>query len=64
MKALELRPNSIEPHQHLAGLYLKQGRTDEAIAHYRHVLAIKPDNAEARAALERLLANPDLKIRN
>ena len=64
-KAIELRPNSVEPHQHLAEIYSKQGRTADAIVEYRRVLAIKPDNAEARAALESArLANPDLKIRN
>jgi len=54
--AVRLEPNFGAAHFGLAGVLLEQGRTDDAIEHYREVLRIRPDAAEARQALERLVA--------
>jgi pimeloyl-ACP methyl ester carboxylesterase len=49
-----LYPGSWRAHESLAEACADRGRTDEAIRSYRRSLELNPENANARAALERL----------
>ena len=55
-KALEIRPDYPEAHNHLGNALAGGGRLDEAIADYRKALKIKPDFAEAHSNLGNVLA--------
>lgn len=46
-QALRVRPDSAEAHLDLGNIYLRDGNTREAIAHYRQVLRVRPDDALA-----------------
>ncbi len=56
-----LYPGSWRAHDSLGEAYADRGRTDEAILSYKRSLELNPENASARAALERL-ARPIKKI--
>jgi tetratricopeptide (TPR) repeat protein len=49
--ALEVTEHNYVAHANLGGILLKQGKTDEAIAHFVAAQRIKPDLAEAQADL-------------
>jgi tetratricopeptide (TPR) repeat protein len=49
--ALEVTEHNYAAHANLGGILLKQGKTDEAIAHFVAAQRIKPDLAEAQADL-------------
>ncbi len=49
-----LYPGSWKAHESLGWACADRGRTDEAIRSYKKSLELNPDNADARAALERL----------
>jgi proline iminopeptidase len=50
-------PRAFDAFQMLGEVYTKTGKTDLAIRSYRRSLAIRPDNGECRAALQRLEAD-------
>jgi Flp pilus assembly protein TadD len=50
------RPNQPTIHKNLALLFTQQGKTDEAIQHYRQVLKYRPNDTDAYNNLEALLA--------
>jgi pimeloyl-ACP methyl ester carboxylesterase len=51
---VSLYPGSWAAHDSLGEAYANRGRKDEAIRSYRKSLELNPDNANAKAALERL----------
>jgi len=58
--AVRINPAYFEAYDSWGIVALKQGRVDEAVAHFQAALQIKPDYAPARQHLERarsLLAN-------
>ena len=46
-KALQIKPDFAEVHYNLGVALARQGRADEAIAHYEKALASQPDYPEA-----------------
>ena len=50
--ALELNPHYAEAHYNLGNVLAGRGQIDEAIAHFKKALEIKPDYAEARRSLD------------
>jgi Flp pilus assembly protein TadD len=44
---MKVRPNSPEIHNNLGNALLAQGRTEEAISHFRLAVKYRPDFAEA-----------------
>jgi len=53
-RAIALQPILVGTHYNLAVALERIGRTENALAHYRAAVAQDPDDAEARAAVERL----------
>ena len=53
--AYRLDPHNLEPVLHLAGLYLRLGRTGDAEAKFRGALEIEPNNAAAMLGLAECL---------
>ena len=47
-------PDQLDAHYDLAGILASEGKLDAAAAHYREVLRISPEHAEAAAALARV----------
>lgn len=47
-------PRSFDAFQMMGEVYTKTGKTDLAIRSYRRSLAIRPDNDDSRAALQRI----------
>jgi predicted Zn-dependent protease len=68
-RAVELRPELVEPHERLAALLLASDRLAEAAPHLRAVVAARPEDRTARAnladALERAgdLAGAEAQLR-
>ncbi len=56
--AVSLYPGSWNAHDSLGEACADRGRTDEAVRSYRKSLELNPDNANAKAALERLTKPP------
>ena len=54
-KALALEPDSPFVHQHLAVIYGRLGRFDDAVRHYRNVIRLDPGYAEAYFNLSRIV---------
>jgi len=55
-ESLRADPDSAVTHNDLAYALLQEGRPDEAIAHCRRALDLRPDYPEARRNLEAALA--------
>jgi protein O-GlcNAc transferase len=53
LRAIGLKPGLVSARLMLAGVYIKQKRTDEALVLCREVLRIEPRNRDALAVLER-----------
>jgi Flp pilus assembly protein TadD len=58
---LEIEPDYVEAHNGLGLALAKRGRIDEAIAHYRRALAIRPSYAEAKKNLDAAIGLRDGK---
>ena len=54
-------PKSEQNHFILGVLFQTQGKIEDAISAYRQALSINPEHANAKAVLERLLANPEMR---
>jgi tetratricopeptide (TPR) repeat protein len=50
-KAISMNKNDISVREILAGVYLREGRWDDAISQYKNLLNIKPDNSLALGEL-------------
>ena len=57
-QALRLNADNPEAHFNLALALWRQGKRDEAMAHLREALRLKPDYAEAQAQLKSMLGRP------
>ena len=58
---MEINPADAETHNNLGATLFANGRVDDAMAHYRKALAIRPDYADASCNLaSALLSNGDL----
>jgi tetratricopeptide (TPR) repeat protein len=53
--ALQCQPGFVDGRKMLAEVLARQGQTDEAIAHYRQVLRLIPEDEEARSRLQQLI---------
>ena len=58
LEALRLKPEFPEAHNNLGRVRARQGRLDEARAHFENTLIIDPENGIARRELERLPEAP------
>ena len=58
-KAIALNKQDIGVRQILAGIYLRQGRLDDAISQYKDILEIKPDDTTALAELAKCYIKKD-----
>ena len=58
MRALTIQPGNAYAHNNLAANLEVVGRRDEAIAHYRRTLELRPDWSTVRQNLERLEGSP------
>jgi len=55
-KAVDLNPEHLKAHYHLAGLLHKKGNNTKAIAHYKRVIEIEPDHVKAHNSLGNVFA--------
>jgi Flp pilus assembly protein TadD len=53
-KAIALTPSDLAARNNLAKLLLQKGKVDEAKAEFGQVLKADPNNADARAGLEKI----------
>ncbi|MCD6570056.1 MAG: tetratricopeptide repeat protein [Deltaproteobacteria bacterium] len=53
-KAMELKPDALEPYAALANLYLKQGKVDKGIEELESALNMKPDSAGIKFTIANL----------
>ena len=53
--ALSLNPQSPASHYYLGNALSNLGRTEEALVHWKQVVALKPDGREGRRAREKLV---------
>ena len=63
-RALELDPRLAEAHNRLGGVRTAQGRSSDALRHFRIAVELMPDSAVALARLAWILAtDPDAEVR-
>jgi Tfp pilus assembly protein PilF len=58
-KGISFYPENANLHDTLAEVYMKSGKTELAIAHYRRSLELEPDNVNAKMYLDKLQAGTE-----